>query len=233
MTKTNLSIYGLIFCLGLLSISSFAAIIADAVAFRAVLQERIWVSGKPITDLEEWQRAQQHTLTALKFSPGHPEYLFLLGRLGSWRFLVDDEAEDISAEIGQSYAAFKEALAKRPYWPDGWSEFAFLKSQIDEIDVEFELAVYTAISTGPYEAKPILNLLKATFSAWPSLGPDLKQETINLFGVALELPYITYTNLPAQTIDLAKGFELLDELCADEGLSEVARAKCADALRTP
>ncbi len=206
-----------------LALSALGAMVADIVSFRGLLQERFWTRGEPIDGLKQWSRTVSQAKLASKLAPGNPDYLFFQGRLASWRLFVDDQ-EDVSEDLVQGYFSFHEALAARPYWSEGWSELAFFKAQIGEVDEEFEFAVYMSRFTGPYEQRSILNILKANFGAWEQLNTEMKQDSIRLFDLALALDY--ENKMAKRAVDAAKELNLFSDLCSDESLSELSKAMC-------
>lgn len=213
--------------LAVFTISSAGSMVADIVSYRAKLQEHFWSSAEPISSVEEWDAAYSKLSSALVMSPGNTDYLLAMGRMASWRVFIPEESEsDLSPVLTRGYRSFRKALDARPYWGVGWSEFALFKSQIGQIDEEFEFAIFSSIATGPFESRSLINSLNATFGAWDELSPRLKEEAVFLFDLALSLPYKKPIQIQDRALELIDFYDLAPQVCEYKNLSEAALAFC-------
>ena len=209
-----------------LAAGSVRGMLADIIAYRAMLQERFWASGEPIESLVTWQRVNNQVDTALALSPGNTDYHLFRGRMAGWRLFVNDDTEQNLSEIfSKSDEAFRIALASRPYWAQGWSEFALFKSQLGEVDDEFQFALFAGIYSGPFETRAILNNLNASFAVWEQLSPNMKREAVMLFDLAVSL---NYRNLKKRAMAMVQHYERLAAVCDSEALPEATAELCTE-----
>lgn len=177
-------VFLLVFFLLVLVASSAIAFIADIYYFQAKKFEYRWERNPLSLNYDDWLDSKYHIDKALKLSAKHPDYLQFLGRLSIWRYFVNETPD--SQLSSQSLEAFRESLLERPYWPYAWAELVLLKSQLGQIDEEFQLAFNKALAYGPWEHQVIVNLFNAGLGSWSDLSGEQREQLLSLFerGVA-------------------------------------------------
>ncbi|MYM65121.1 hypothetical protein [Pseudomaricurvus sp. HS19] len=216
----------LVATLAVLAISSVSAMLGDITAHQAVRQERRWFQGAPVTDLQ-WRAAESNLKKALGYSPSHPDYLRGLGRLSSWFFSVSDGVgAETSASTGQQGLDYlRQLTGQRPYWPDGWSDLALLKSQLGEFDDEFDQAFANAFALGPNEPQVLLTLSNTALSRWSSLGMASRQQALQVFARGLQS-----RGAEMRLLSVAEKYGMQKAVClmaAPEKVSGRVRKTCA------
>jgi hypothetical protein len=206
-SRISLSAPSFLLCL-VLAVSSIMAMLADIFAHQSQRLERRWEQSGSIAHLSQWSAAQSYLATALRFSPGHPDYLQAQGRLGSWRFFVEAEAEDRAASQ-QGLEALRASLVVRPYWVYGWSELLMLKAQLGEVDGEFNQIFSAVLSTGPNEPRALLNVLNAGLGSWASLSDGQRAQLHGVFHLVL----LSYDREVKQAVQMSEHHQLKVQMC--------------------
>ncbi|EKG86485.1 hypothetical protein VCHE16_1991 [Vibrio paracholerae HE-16] len=71
---------------------------------------------------------------AIEYSPEHPQYYFLQGRIFQWQaYLAQDQ--DTQQVLHAAKTAFLESAERRPTWPDTWAELLKIEAQLSAHDV--------------------------------------------------------------------------------------------------
>lgn len=156
--------------------------VADISFYQAQRVERQWLKGGGSVSEAQLAQVGEELDQALALAGPHPDYLQAKARLVSWQIL----SGYISAEsIDAGMTTARENLAMRPYWPNGWAEFALLKVLSGQVDSEFWQAFNHAQQLGPWEASVFTNLLNAGLGAWPALSWQQRTDVMGLLARAI------------------------------------------------
>ncbi|RBM68228.1 hypothetical protein DLR72_08360 [Vibrio paracholerae] len=67
--------------------------------------------------------------SAIEYSPEHPQYYFLQGRIFQWQAYLAQE-QDTQQALHAAKTAFLESAERRPTWPDTWAELLKIEAQL-------------------------------------------------------------------------------------------------------
>ncbi|EOX4176937.1 exopolysaccharide biosynthesis protein VpsP [Vibrio cholerae] len=71
--------------------------------------------------------------SAIEYSPEHPQYYFLQGRIFQWQaYLAQDQ--DTQQALHAAKTAFLYSAERRPTWPDTWAELLKVEAQLSAHD---------------------------------------------------------------------------------------------------
>ncbi|WP_337915124.1 exopolysaccharide biosynthesis protein VpsP [Vibrio cholerae] len=71
--------------------------------------------------------------SAIEYSPEHPQYYFLQGRIFQWQAYLAQEQDTLQA-LHAAKSAFLESAERRPTWPDTWAELLKIEAQLSAHD---------------------------------------------------------------------------------------------------
>ncbi|WP_236623335.1 exopolysaccharide biosynthesis protein VpsP [Vibrio cholerae] len=71
--------------------------------------------------------------SAIEYSPEHPQYYFLQGRICQWQAYLAQEQDTLQA-LHAAKTAFLESAERRPTWPDTWAELLKIEAQLSAHD---------------------------------------------------------------------------------------------------
>ncbi|WP_229636672.1 exopolysaccharide biosynthesis protein VpsP [Vibrio cholerae] len=71
--------------------------------------------------------------SAIEYSPEHPQYYFLQGRIFQWQAYLGQEQDTLQA-LHAAKTAFLESAEWRPTWPDTWAELLKIEAQLSAHD---------------------------------------------------------------------------------------------------
>ncbi|EOS9897529.1 exopolysaccharide biosynthesis protein VpsP [Vibrio cholerae] len=71
--------------------------------------------------------------SAIEYSPEHPQYYFLQGRICQWQAYLAQE-QDTQQALLAAKTAFLESAERRPTWPDTWAELLKIEAQLSAHD---------------------------------------------------------------------------------------------------
>ncbi|ENU9816755.1 exopolysaccharide biosynthesis protein VpsP [Vibrio cholerae] len=71
--------------------------------------------------------------SAIEYSPEHPQYYFLQGRIFQWQAYLGQEQDTLQA-LHAAKTAFLESAERRPTWPDTWAELLKIEAQLSAHD---------------------------------------------------------------------------------------------------
>ncbi|HFG1945882.1 TPA: exopolysaccharide biosynthesis protein VpsP [Vibrio cholerae] len=71
--------------------------------------------------------------SAIEYSPEHPQYYFLQGRIFQWQAYLAQEQDTLQA-LHAAKTAFLESAERRPTWPDTWAELLKVEAQLSAHD---------------------------------------------------------------------------------------------------
>lgn len=67
--------------------------------------------------------------SAIEYSPEHPQYYFLQGRIFQWQAYLAQE-QDMQQALHAAKTAFLYSAERRPTWPDTWAELLKIEAQL-------------------------------------------------------------------------------------------------------
>ncbi|EJL6898217.1 exopolysaccharide biosynthesis protein VpsP [Vibrio cholerae] len=76
--------------------------------------------------------------SAIEYSPEHPQYYFLQGRIFQWQAYLAQE-QDTQQALHAAKTAFLESAERRPTWPDTWAELLKIEAQLSAHDATTQL----------------------------------------------------------------------------------------------
>lgn len=181
--KTFFSV--IIAILAALILSSIPSMFANIYAHQFDRQEKRWKKSVKTVDVNGWNKAYSSLSTAIKMDPYNPDYLEMMGRLYSWKYWInasdDVDLKSMDLSSGEALQMISQSLALRPYWSYGWSQKAYLKFLMGEIDNEFWQAYESALASGPWEKEVFYNLMNAGVGAWHSLSWGQRDVVVGVF----------------------------------------------------
>ncbi|WP_258525299.1 exopolysaccharide biosynthesis protein VpsP [Vibrio tarriae] len=71
--------------------------------------------------------------SAIEYSPEHPQYYFLQGRIFQWQAYLAQE-QDTQQALHAAKTAFLDSAERRPTWPDTWAELLKIEAQLSAHD---------------------------------------------------------------------------------------------------
>ncbi|WP_240431857.1 exopolysaccharide biosynthesis protein VpsP [Vibrio cholerae] len=71
--------------------------------------------------------------SAIEYSPEHPQYYFLQGRIFQWQAYLAQE-QDTQQALHAAKTAFLYSAERRPTWPDTWAELLKIEAQLSAHD---------------------------------------------------------------------------------------------------
>ncbi|WP_335725811.1 exopolysaccharide biosynthesis protein VpsP [Vibrio cholerae] len=71
--------------------------------------------------------------SAIEYSPEHPQYYFLQGRIFQWQAYLAQE-QDMQQALHAAKTAFLDSAERRPTWPDTWAELLKIEAQLSAHD---------------------------------------------------------------------------------------------------
>ncbi|WP_259329278.1 exopolysaccharide biosynthesis protein VpsP [Vibrio paracholerae] len=83
--------------------------------------------------------------SAIEYSPEHPQYYFLQGRIFQWQAYLAQE-QDTQQVLHAAKTAFLDSAERRPTWPDTWAEL---------LKIEAQLSAHDAVQ--PHSSKDVLD----------------------------------------------------------------------------
>lgn len=76
--------------------------------------------------------------SAIEYSPEHPQYYFLQGRIFQWQAYLAQEQDALQA-LHAAKTAFLESAERRPTLPDTWAELLKIEAQLSAHDATTQL----------------------------------------------------------------------------------------------
>ncbi|EOW9390476.1 exopolysaccharide biosynthesis protein VpsP [Vibrio cholerae] len=76
--------------------------------------------------------------SAIEYSPEHPQYYFLQGRIFQWQAYLAQE-QDTQQALHAAKTAFLYSAERRPTWPDTWAELLKIEAQLSAHDATTQL----------------------------------------------------------------------------------------------
>jgi len=198
--------------------------VGDVVAHQSRIIMDEWASGKKTVDKREWNAAHQSLLSALKLSPGNPDYLALLGNLYEWRVAnkslnSQETALEVIADYRMALEFYRRALKQRPAYAFYWANIAVVKSILGEVDQEYYQAIERALVLGPWEPGVQLKIADATLGVWYLLDDNGWDKMLTNVERGLE-------SNPTKMMTIAKQAQVLNKLCGKLRRTEIMREYC-------
>lgn len=214
--------------IGALALCALAALIAaalprgaaDLYAFEARDLLRAWETRRAPAPRAEWENAQARLLEAHALDPRHPGYLEDLARLHEYRALRSPDGRAQALEdFRRTLDYLRAEAARRPSSSYTWAGIALTKARLDAPDAEYETALRTAMTLGPWEPAVQLAAADAGLRHWQRLAPDTQSALKANLGRAMRWN-------DKAIFELARQLGRLDVVCTAPG---VARSRLASA----
>ncbi|MFC6670570.1 hypothetical protein [Marinobacterium aestuariivivens] len=127
-----------------------------------------------------WGVAEAAARRAIAFYPGdNGDYYDRLGRVYEWRQQdLDFGAPEAQDSREQALAAYRQAVAVRPDWPDTWVQIAFVKLRLLAFDEEFDRALQLGFENGPWRLRINRGLATVGLIAWPQLDEAQRAQVL-------------------------------------------------------
>lgn len=87
----------------------------------------------PPATLSAVDDAHKAIQSAIEYSPEHPQYYFLQGRIFQWQAYLAQE-QDMQQALHAAKTAFLDSAERRPTWPDTWAELLKIEAQLSAHD---------------------------------------------------------------------------------------------------
>jgi len=182
-------------------------------AYQVNRYERSWLASGSVSDLEEWNQARYWATLSSKLNDSHPDYLETMGRLYYWRFFVSSDPinslEEQNAFLNQGLVQFRQAIAKRPTWPQTWARLLKLKSIVGNVDEEYWYAWDNAQSLGRWEIFVQEELLASGLQHWDNF--NLEQQG-KVMSVLIDMSSKAYSEPTASAI--VTGYGKSTQVCS-------------------
>ena len=151
---------------------------------------------------ESWQIAYESTRQALRLNPYNPTYHQRLSRLYRLHELQGYNILEPDPGHSKAFSHLRQALETRPNFAFSWAELALLKSDINQVDEEFNKALQNAMRLGPWD-REVLEYVTPLGLFWYN---DLDEKTRTEFDVsmsrALRSPLIPVSRHAIRNADL-------------------------------
>ncbi|WP_258223491.1 exopolysaccharide biosynthesis protein VpsP [Vibrio paracholerae] len=118
---------------------------------------------------------------AIEYSPEHPQYYFLQGRIFQWQaYLAQDQ--DTQQVLHAAKTAFLESAERRPTWPDTWAELLKIEAQLSAHDAaqlhsskdSFDKFMRNADQYGPYTPAVNIAISQVGLAHWKQWDSEQK-----------------------------------------------------------
>jgi hypothetical protein len=168
--------------------------------------------------------ANTRVLKALSYSPKHPDYLDLAGRLQELQAEqpgVVGKAQREALEYAAGY--FRSALSVRPLWPYSWVNLLSTKDKLGQVDMEFNNALHRAAETGPWEQGVQLQVMRSGLHRWDYLEKAGRERVQKVILSALKVQ-------PREVFSMIRSYGRPDLVCDEsDGYKQIMRW-CAEVL---
>ncbi|HGE6065605.1 TPA: exopolysaccharide biosynthesis protein VpsP [Vibrio cholerae] len=120
--------------------------------------------------------------SAIEYSPEHPQYYFLQGRIFQWQAYLAQEQDTLQA-LHAAKTAFLESAERRPTWPDTWAELLKIEAQLSAHDATTQLHsskdsldkfMRNADRYGPYTPAVSIAISQVGLAHWKQLDSEQK-----------------------------------------------------------
>jgi len=171
----------------------------------------------------ELDKAQEKIDRAIEFNPNNAEYYEYQARIYYLRAISNHtDSKIFHQQIYNAYQSHKKALELRPQWPYSWANLALMKSQMQQLDVEFLYAVNQAVKYGPWEIASNESIVQAAFLHWNVLSETMQHKTVD----ALER---IYQQTPNTARNLVNHYTLAGKICPKLKLAKFIKDRtCKD-----
>ncbi|WP_260608442.1 exopolysaccharide biosynthesis protein VpsP [Vibrio cholerae] len=119
--------------------------------------------------------------SAIEYSPEHPQYYFLQGRIFQWQAYLAQE-QDTQQALHAAKTAFLESAERRPTWPDTWAELLKIEAQLSAHDAaqlhsskdSFDKFMRNADQYGPYTPAVNIAISQVGLAHWKQWDSEQK-----------------------------------------------------------
>lgn len=195
----------------LILVTGYKMLVADIYSWKTSLFISSWQDKREPPVKETAEIAEQAALNAIEHSPvAKHEHYAKLGKVYEWQFYHldwdDVEAQPIRLK---SIEAFRQQTELAPSWPYAWLNLLRAKTQLKQIDNEFELAFDKVEETGNNHTRVILALAQLGSQNWSHLPQKYRSKTIQAISFSASQSSANAKQLRTQIYDA----ELLNSTC--------------------
>ncbi|MFA0903165.1 exopolysaccharide biosynthesis protein VpsP [Vibrio cholerae] len=119
--------------------------------------------------------------SAIEYSPEHPQYYFLQGRIFQWQAYLAQE-QDTQQALHAAKTAFLESAERRPTWSDTWAELLKIEAQLSAHDAmqphsskdSLDKFMRNADRYGPYTPAVNITISQVGLAHWKQWDSEQK-----------------------------------------------------------
>ncbi|WP_248530970.1 VpsP family polysaccharide biosynthesis protein [Vibrio cholerae] len=119
--------------------------------------------------------------SAIEYSPEHPQYYFLQGRIFQWQAYLAQEQDTLQA-LHAAKTAFLYSAERRPTWPDTWAELLKIEAQLSAHDAmqphsskdSLDKFMRNADRYGPYTPAVNITISQVGLAHWKQWDSEQK-----------------------------------------------------------
>ncbi len=119
--------------------------------------------------------------SAIEYSPEHPQYYFLQGRIFQWQAYLAQE-QDTQQALLAAKTAFMDSAERRPTWPDTWAELLKIEAQLSAHDAtqphsskdSLDKFMRNADRYGPYTPAVNIGISQVGLAHWKQWDSEQK-----------------------------------------------------------
>lgn len=112
---------------------------------------------------------------AIAFNPSQSDHFDLLGVLYEWQAQLESSSSERATETEsrlKAIEAYRQAITRRPAWPDSWLYLARQKALAGELDEELRFAMIRALVLGNNEPRIQALAVEVIGLSWPFFAGD-------------------------------------------------------------
>ncbi len=136
------------------------------------------------TEIDQWPKAtekiegdgnriESYLYTSYQFNSGNPSTSINLGRFYEFRAL--DKLQNRKENLQSALHHYTQASKLRPVGPVSWAIIAEVKSQLGELDLEFEEALVQSVRLGPWEPLAQTLVVRTGLRNWAQLSGQMRE----------------------------------------------------------
>ena len=168
--------YGtIVFVIGFLLVSTWNAFrIGISGIYDAMAETEIDQWSKAIEKIEDNRnRVESYLSISHKFNSGNPSTSMNLGRFYEFRAL--DKLQNRKENLQSALHHYTQASKLRPVGSVSWAIIAEVKSQLGELDPEFEEALVQSVRLGPWEPLAQILVVRTGLRNWAQLSGQMRE----------------------------------------------------------
>ncbi|EOX3462700.1 exopolysaccharide biosynthesis protein VpsP [Vibrio cholerae] len=131
--------------------------------------------------------------SAIEYSPEHPQYYFLQGRIFQWQAYLAQE-QDTQQALHAAKTAFLYSAERRPTWPDTWAELLKIEAQLSAHDAtqphsskdSLDKFMRNADRYGPYTPAVNIAISQVGLAHWKQWNSEQKWLVIEYLARGLD-----------------------------------------------